>query len=440
MDERIAKRVDERIVSFRRYFLMVTTSMIGVTAFGYLLFTVAETGDTAKLVFLGLGITLAVVSFLLAYGGRVDPAAKAFVYGNFPLIALPMLATQSAPLSSLVAAIGLVILAPFLIRPIHAIVFGGGFVVTIIAANASALSSRGLSPAESEALVMGAVFIASASVAIYLFTREADQNRAMLTHGARENEEVNREILQVASRLGAATGEIFAMTKEQTEAALHQSSAVEETRQVLRSVADASAEIVAAAQQTLENAEVTLQNSQRVAENIRTLSSHTQDIFRILEGIREVADKSDLLALNAALEGTKAGEVGRGFSLVASQMQRLAENTARSVRDIQELTHDIRQATTETQLSMEEATKLASATTEAAHKINLITQQQRSGVEQVSTAMDDIVELTTRVASSTKQTIASTTELQQMSGRLTGLVRSFGSVGSPSASVAPPKA
>jgi methyl-accepting chemotaxis protein len=426
MDERIAKRVDERIKSFKRYFLMVTTSMIGLTALGYLLFAIGRPEAPATVVFLVVGLALAATCFALAYRGRVEPAAKAFVWGNLPLIGLPMLITQSSPPASLYASIGLVVLAPFLLRPIYAVIFGGAFVATVLLANATTLSYRGLDAAADEPMIMGVILIASAAVALYLFTREAVANTEMLTQGARENEEVNREILLVASRLGAATGQIFAMTQEQTEAALHQSSAVEETRQVLRSVADASAEIVASAQQTLENAEVTLQNSQRVAENIRTLSNHTQDIFRILEGIREVADKSDLLALNAALEGTKAGEVGRGFSLVASQMQRLAENTARSVRDIQELTHDIRQATTETQLSMEEATKLASATTEAAHKINLITQQQRSGVEQVSTAMDDIVELTTRVATSTKQTIASTTDLQEMSGRLTGLVRSFG--------------
>jgi methyl-accepting chemotaxis protein len=310
-----------------------------------------------------------------------------------------------------------------LLRSVHALIFGAICALAVFFATVGALVSG--VEVEIGPVILTIIFMVSVAVVVFLFTREAMENTEMLRQGTQENEKLNREILEVASRLGAATGQIYAMTQEQTQAAMHQSSAVEETRQVLKSVAEASAEIVTAAQLTLDNAEVTVKNSKRVSENIRTLSNHTQDIFRILEAINEVADKSDLLALNAALEGTKAGEVGRGFSLVASQMQRLAESTAQSVRDIQELTHDIRQATTETQLSMEEATKLASATTEAAHKINLITQQQRSGVEQVSTAVNDIVELTTKVATSTEQTISSTRDLQEMSEHLTELVKSF---------------
>lgn len=422
MKKQIGKRVDERINRFKRGFILVTTSIVGLTALGHALSLIATAGNIWEFIFTILGCILAVTAFWLARQGRVDVAAKAYTYGNVVFISLPMLINQSSPAGSIYASIGLIIISAFLLRPVHALGFGGICSLAVLLANTRSMV-YGID-FDAGPVILSVIFLVSVSVIAFLFTREATGNTEMLRQGTQENDRLNQEILEVASRLGAATSQIYAMTQEQTQAAMHQSSAVEETRQVLKSVTEASAEIVTAAQLTLDNAEVTVKNSERVSENIRTLSNHTKDIFRILEAIREVADKSDLLALNAALEGTKAGEVGRGFSLVASQMQRLAESTAQSVRDIQELTHDIRQATTETQLSMEEATKLASATTDAAHKINLITQQQRSGVEQVSTAVNDIVELTTKVATSTEQTISSTRDLQEMSEHLTELVKS----------------
>ena len=77
----------------------------------------------------------------------------------------------------------------------------------------------------------------------------------------------------------------------------------------------------------------------------RSCNKRVQQIGKIVEFINGVADKSDLLALNAELEGTKAGEVGRGFSLVAAEMRRLAENVLESTKEIEGLIEEIREAT-----------------------------------------------------------------------------------------------
>src|SRR5688572_32064917 len=71
-----------------------------------------------------------------------------------------------------------------------------------------------------------------------------------------------------------------------------------------------------------------------VADAITKLNQDLREVSKIAQVINQVAERSDLLALNAALEGTKAGEVGRGFSLVAAEMRKLAENVAGSARDI----------------------------------------------------------------------------------------------------------
>ncbi|MGC4113811.1 MAG: methyl-accepting chemotaxis protein [Myxococcales bacterium] len=97
-----------------------------------------------------------------------------------------------------------------------------------------------------------------------------------------------------------------------------------------------------------------------------------------------------MLALNAALEGTKAGEAGRGFSLVATQMQKLAENVMGSVRDIKELAATITQATQASVLATEESTKLAADTTQSARQIAQVIGQQQNGTEQVTLAMNEV--------------------------------------------------
>ncbi|MFZ9886630.1 MAG: methyl-accepting chemotaxis protein, partial [Myxococcota bacterium] len=207
--------------------------------------------------------------------------------------------------------------------------------------------------------------------------------------------ELVRQISETAVRLSSSAGEFAANARQQERGATEQTAAVTETRRTMQTLLDASREIATTAQGVLANAERAQGNSQVVQERIASFRSHTQRIGEILEVIKEIANKSDLLALNAALEGTKAGEAGKGFSLVAGQMQRLAENVMGAVRDIKELTTTIRAATQATVLATEESTKLAADTTRSVRQIALIIQQQRSGTEQVSTAMELVSDITT---------------------------------------------
>src|SRR5690606_23040553 len=136
----------------------------------------------------------------------------------------------------------------------------------------------------------------------------------------------------------------LASAQNQERGSTEQSSAVEETNRTLGSLLASAREIAQAAQGVTRNAEQTQDNTTSMADRIAALSRQVERITEILERIKGIASKSEILALNAALEGTKAGEAGRGFSLVASQMQRLAENVMEAVREIRDLTEGIREA------------------------------------------------------------------------------------------------
>lgn len=134
----------------------------------------------------------------------------------------------------------------------------------------------------------------------------------------------------------------------------------------------------------------------------------------LLDAVKEIATKSELLALNAALEGSRAGEAGRGFSLVAAQMQRLAESVAASVRDIQTQLDDVRRAGQAGAVAIEQSTGTADATAERAEQIRLTTQQQQAGVEQVNGAMTDLASSVTDTVQTSTAIAASAAELRTM--------------------------
>jgi methyl-accepting chemotaxis protein len=233
------------------------------------------------------------------------------------------------------------------------------------------------------------------------------------------------QIGETSVELGSAATEIFAASQEQEAAAASQSSAMEEISRTMDSLSESAAHVSDAVRGVLSNAERTLDNTDAMVKRIADLSAHASRIAEILEVIREIADKSDLLALNGSLEANRAGEQGHGFALVAAEMRRLAERVTASVQDVKRLVTDIRESGSTTVMATEESRRLAQGTTEAARQITFVTQQQRSGTEQVSQSVKGIADVVTQAVSATAQTRTSAERLKLQADRLTALVRRF---------------
>jgi methyl-accepting chemotaxis protein len=183
-----------------------------------------------------------------------------------------------------------------------------------------------------------------------------------------------------------------------------------------------------------------------VADSITKLSKRVERIGTVVEVIDEIADRSDLLALNAALEGSRAGEAGKGFSIVAAEMRRLAENVMESTKEIKNLITEIREATAAagsaadaSKEATESGEKLGAVaaqavegilagvqeTSDAARVINLATQQQRTATEQVVASMAEIEDVTRQTTQASKQATGAAAELTQLAGRLAELIKRF---------------
>lgn len=234
-----------------------------------------------------------------------------------------------------------------------------------------------------------------------------------------------QQIAETSVDLGSAATEIFAASQEQEAAATSQSSAMEEISRTMDSLSDSAAHVSEAVQGVLSNAELTLQNTDAMVRRIGELSALAGRIGEILEVIREIADRSDLLALNGSLEASRAGEGGQGFALVAGEMRRLAERVTASVQDVKKLVSDIRESGSSTVMATEESKRLAEGTTEAARQITFVTQQQLSGTEQVSQSIKNIVDVVGQAVSATSQTRTSAEGLKARADRLAELVRRF---------------
>ena len=275
------------------------------------------------------------------------------------------------------------------------------------------------------------------------------------------------ETRDAALQLSSSSTEVLAAATQNESSTSAQASAVHETTATMEELKGASHQIAENAQMVASIAEQTLSgakqgegairsfmasmekvrhNAVEVDDAIAKLSKRVERIGTVVEVIDEIADRSDLLALNAALEGAKAGEAGRGFSIVAAEMRRLAENVMESTKEIKNLITEIREATHAAKEASDgnkreaaEGEKLGGnamssvtgiltgieETSDAARIIHLATQQQRTATEQVVQSMSEIEEVTRQAQTGSKQATGAAMELTKLAERLAALVKRF---------------
>jgi methyl-accepting chemotaxis protein len=276
-----------------------------------------------------------------------------------------------------------------------------------------------------------------------------------------------REINEASLRLSSSANEVLASSTQHESSSTEQAAAIHETTATMEELKHASAQIAENAGSVARVAEETLNSARSgrgaigefihamqqiradgtaVSESITKLLRRVERIGTVVEVIDEIADRSDLLALNAALEGSRAGEAGKGFSIVAAEMRRLAENVLESTKEIKNLITEIREATAAaanaadaSRVATEQGEKLGSVaagsiegilsgvqeTSDAARVINLATQQQRTATEQVVASMGEIEDVTRQTTQASKQATGAAAELTGLANRLSDLIRRF---------------
>lgn len=185
------------------------------------------------------------------------------------------------------------------------------------------------------------------------------------------------------------------------------------------------------------------------AKKIRGLAERSGEITAVLEVIRKIADQTNLLALNAAIEAARAGEAGRGFAVVADEVKRLAEGSAKSSEEIDGLIKQIQDDAKATVQSIEGGTKEVAegrlvidkalkALNEIAEKVKEVsvdvadvantTQAQVSEIEQLSKAASEIAAVSEENASATEEASAATEQQTAGTQEITASVQKMASM------------
>ena len=187
-------------------------------------------------------------------------------------------------------------------------------------------------------------------------------------------------------------------------------------------------------------------NVQGLARKIKKLGERSVEISTILNAIGEISEQTDILALNAAIESARAGEHGRGFSVVAEEIRKLAEKSSRATKVVDNLISGIQAETNEVVSAMETQTqevekqsaafssasssleRIREASMQSAELIIEIDQaarQQVKGANSIVDAMEKVSSIAKQAQQGASQTRKSTDELNTLAGELTESVELF---------------
>ncbi|WP_288461674.1 methyl-accepting chemotaxis protein [uncultured Pseudomonas sp.] len=197
---------------------------------------------------------------------------------------------------------------------------------------------------------------------------------------------------------------------------------------------------------TVQSIEALAQNVASTSEQIQALSSRAQDINAVVEVIRGIAEQTNLLALNAAIEAARAGEQGRGFAVVADEVRALAHRTQQSTREIEQMIGAIQSDSSLAVKAMAESQQLAGESTSVAQLANVSLEQIAASISQINdrnaviaTAAEEqaqvareidrnitsIRDLATQSATGATQTASASAEVSKLATGLNRVVREF---------------
>lgn len=275
------------------------------------------------------------------------------------------------------------------------------------------------------------------------------------------------EITEAVNVLGSSASEILAATAQVASGAVETATAISETTTTVEEVRQAAqlsaqkaagvsdraqriAQVSQDGRKAVEDAQEGMKNIREqmasIAQTIVRLSEQSRSIGTIIASVTDIADQSNLLAVNASIEAARAGEAGKGFAVVAQEIRNLAEQSKQATAQIRDILNEVQQATSAAVMATEQGNKaveagvkqsaqageaiqaLTSGSREAAQSATQIaasSQQQVVGMNQIGTAMENINQAGAQTAASMKQAETAARNLNELGQKLKQMVAQY---------------
>jgi methyl-accepting chemotaxis protein len=276
----------------------------------------------------------------------------------------------------------------------------------------------------------------------------------------------------LANQIGTAVNQVRSSSSELQAAANQQATGAKEQAAAMAEISTTISELLATSRQIAESAQRVADNAEQTANSARSghgtvdlthesiggirkqvdqivshmleLGRKSQEIGAVLDIVSELAEQTNILAINATIEAAGAGESGQRFAVVADEIRKLADRVGGSTKEVRSLIDDVRSAVNTTVMATETGSKavdagarqfgdvasafkqianLVATTTDAAREIELSTKQQATAVEQVNTAIASVTQASVETETSAGQTLQTVSQMAALSRDLSRIIQ-----------------
>ncbi|ACS80131.1 methyl-accepting chemotaxis protein [Maridesulfovibrio salexigens] len=307
------------------------------------------------------------------------------------------------------------------------------------------------------------------ALTIYFDLTEVKQQQRKIQENAERVANVAAELVDITGQVNSAAGVIASQIEEAAKGAVLQSERITETASAMEEMNSTTLEVARNAVDAADNATAAADNAhegqnegRKLVESIETMNTHatnlgtfmsdlgkqTDSVGSVITVIQDIADQTNLLALNAAIEAARAGEAGRGFAVVADEVRKLAEKTMtatdevgtaikaiqdgaqRSIEGVRLASNAVEQSTEIAHSSgqtLERIAEIVNGTSDQVQSIATAAEQQSATSEEINRAVDDINSIAAQTAEGMHAANEASSELVRMSDELNTLIKQLSS-------------